>query len=143
MIKNKYLVFFLLLFLSCDHEDNIEITNKNLIIELNQFVKKIDQNSPCKSNYITIHFKKNEIEMSNYRPLFTNKFMGTCRFNKSKIFFISDVDCSNYVLVKNKNISSYKDITPLNSCDPPMYRILIIDKENKNKFTYPPSPVIK
>jgi len=132
----KYLFIILLFFfISCEKEENLKIINQNLVLELKSFIKEVDENSPCKSDYITIRISENEIKMANYQPELSEDFIGMIEFDKSKIYLFSSNDYSNYVkVIYGKKKEKEKKLESKESCDPPMYRILLIDKRDKNKF---------
>jgi hypothetical protein len=101
----KYLYILTVFFLiSCKNNENVLITNKNLVSEIKSFIKEIDKNHFCKSDYLTVEIGGNEIQIGNYKPKLDKDFIGKCKFDKSEIYFFSSsvVDCSNYILITDK-----------------------------------------
>ena len=133
-----FLTIFILI--SCNKEnDSLKIRNKNLDFEIKSFIKEVDSNSPCKSSYIMVEIYKDRIVISNSIPFFRKDYLGALSFSKSKIYFYSSVDFSNYLLLKDDSVGNFTiDSTYSNNCEPSMGRILIIDKKDRNKFHYLP-----
>ena len=129
MRLEKYIVFIFIILISCQNKQSIEIINIDLKKELSIFIKQINKNYPCKSDYIIVEIDNQKIYLSNTNPIDSKDYIGKCNFNKSEVYFYSSVDYSNYIKLNLKLKFETKKIYS-NECHPSMDRILIIDKKN-------------
>jgi hypothetical protein len=142
----RNLCFLIALFLiSCNKDnDNLKILNKDLDFEIKSFIEKVDSNPPCRSSCVMVEIYKDKIVISNSEPFFRKDYLGSISFSKSKIYFYSSIDFSNYIVLKDDSFGNFSiDSTYSNNCEPSMDRILVIDKKDRNKFHYPPPPNLK
>ena len=127
-MKVQFNIFwiFLIFFSSCTRENNIEIVNDSLKKELNSFIKKVNSNYPCKSDYIIVEIINENIYISNTIPTILDGYLGKCSFENSKIYFYSKTDnYKDYVKIvfpANPNLNIKKGYK--NMCHPSMDKVL-------------------
>jgi hypothetical protein len=122
--------------ISCEEDSNVRIKNKILLNEINLLISRLDDNKPCKSEYLVVQFEKDEIDISNTEPFISQDLIGVSYLNKSKIYFYSKNNYfTNYISI-NFKITNFKiDKNYSCGCEPPMGTTLLIYENDSSKLT--------